>query len=120
MIKIDKQALKDRTKQFALRVISLVEALPKTTTGRTLGNQLIRSGTSVGANYRAACRGRSKAEFISKLNIVLEESDESQFWLELIIEANLMKPEQVTPLLEEAGELTAIFARSVYTARNNG
>lgn len=114
---MNQQELKDRTKQFALRVISLVEALPKTTAGRTIGNQLIRSGTSVAANYRAACRGRSKAEFISKLNVVLEESDESEFWLELIIEADLLKRKQVAPLLEEAGELTAIFARSAYTAR---
>ena len=116
---MDKQELKDRTKKFALRVISLVEALPKTTVGRAIGNQLIRSGTSVGANYRAACRGRSKAEFLSKLGIVLEESDESEFWMELIIEANLMKRERVEPLLKEADELTAIFARSIYTARKS-
>lgn len=116
---MDERELKNRTKRFALRIIKIVDALPKTTTGRALGNQLIRSGTSVGANCRAACRGRSKAEFLSKLGIVLEESDECEFWLELIIEANLIKRERVESLLQEACELTAIFAKSLYTARKN-
>jgi len=116
---MDERELKNRTKRFALRIIKIVDALLKTTTGRAIGNQLIRSGTSVGANYRAACRGRSKAEFLSKLGIVLEESDECEFWLELIIEADLIKCERVEPLLQEASELTAIFAKSLYTARKN-
>jgi len=115
---MDERELKNRTKQFALRIIKIVDALPKTTTGRAIGNQLVRSGTSVGANYRAACRGRSKAEFLSKLGIVLEESDECEFWLELIIEAGLIN-ERAEPLLQEACELTAIFAKSFYTARKN-
>src|SRR5216117_627594 len=108
--------LKQRTKQFALRVIKLVGALPKTTEGRAIGGQLIRSGTSVGANYRAACRGRSKAEFISKLGTVEEEADESAYWMELIIEAGCLKKDQVDPLRQEACELTAIMAASRLSA----
>ena len=80
--------LKKRTKQFALRILKLVAALPRTIAGRTIGGQLARSGTSVAANYRAACRARSKAEFISRLGVVEEEADESALWLELIIEVN--------------------------------
>jgi four helix bundle protein len=104
--------LKRRTKQFALRVLKLVAALPNTVEGRAIGGQLVRSGMSVGSNYRAACRGRSKAEFISKLGIVEEEADESAYWLEMIIAAGLMKPKRVTPLLQEANELTAIMVSS--------
>jgi four helix bundle protein len=98
--------LKKRTKQFALRVLKLVAALPKTVAGRAIGGQLVRSGTSVGANYRAACRGRSRAEFVAKLGVVEEEADESAFWMEMIIEGGLLKPKQVEPLLNEANELT--------------
>ena len=90
--------LKKRTKRFALRILKLVAALPRTIAGRTIGNQLARSGTSVPANYRAACRARSKAEFISKLGIVEEEADESAFWLEMIIEGELLKKQRVEPL----------------------
>lgn len=104
--------LKKRTKQFALRILKLISALPKTTAGRTIGNQLARSGTSVPANYRAACRGRSKAEFISKLGIVEEEADESAFWLELIIEGGLLQKSLVEPLWCEANELVAIMTSS--------
>ncbi len=104
--------LKIRTKQFGLRVIKLVSVLPKTVEGRAIANQLVRSGTSVGANYRAACRGRSKAEFISKLGTVEEEADESAYWLEMIIEAGLIKPKRVEPLLQEANELVAIMTAS--------
>lgn len=111
--------LKDRTKQFALRVMKLVDALPKTTSAITIGRQMVRSGTSVGANYRAACRGRSKAEFISKLGIVVEEADESCFWLELIIEGELLPEAKVQPLLKEADELTAIFVSSIKTSKDN-
>ena len=82
---MDEDELKRRTKRFALRVIKLVAALPKTVEGRTIGNQLVRAGTSVGANYRAACRARSKAEFIARLGVVEEEADESEYWMELII-----------------------------------
>ncbi|PYS82253.1 MAG: four helix bundle protein [Acidobacteria bacterium] len=109
---MDEKELKERTKRFSLRVIKLVGALPKTTEGRATGNQLIRSGTSVGANYRAACRGRSKPDFIAKLGIVEEEADESAFWMELIIESDIMKKELVEPLLQEANELVAIMTAS--------
>jgi four helix bundle protein len=91
----------------------------KSVTGRAIGNQLIRCGTSIGANYRAACRGRSKAEFNSKLHIVLEEADESMFWLELIMEGKLLDLDKIKPLYKEANELTAIFAKSYYTAKQN-
>ena len=114
-----REILKERTKQFALRIIKVVDALPKNATGRVIGDQLIRCGTSVGANYRAACRGRSKAEFSSKLHIVLEEADESIFWLELIIETELLPEKKIESLLKEANELTAIFARSYFTAKKN-
>ncbi|HQZ96249.1 MAG TPA: four helix bundle protein [Pyrinomonadaceae bacterium] len=109
--------LKDRTKKFALRVIKLVESLPKTVTGKTIGNQLIRSGTSVAANYRAACRARSTAEFISKLGIVEEETDESAFWIEMLVDSETLKAELVANLLDEANQLTAIWVSSINTAR---
>jgi four helix bundle protein len=108
--------LKQRTKKFALRVLRLVAALPRNIEGRAIAGQLVRSGTSVGANYRAACRGRSKAEFISKLGTVEEEADESAFWLELIIDGGLLKPERVAILHQEAEELTAIMAASRISA----
>lgn len=86
------EELKDRTKQFALRVLKLVAAMPKTIEGRAIASQLVRSGTSVAANYRATCRARSKAEFIAKIGIVLEEADEALLWFELIAEGNLLPP----------------------------
>jgi four helix bundle protein len=110
------QEMITRTKQFALRVMKLVEALPTSVAGRAIANQLMRSGTSVAANYRAACRARSKPEFIAKLGTVEEEADESAFWLELIIEGELLQEKQVRPLLTEAGELIAITAASKKTA----
>jgi four helix bundle protein len=108
--------LKIRTKQFALRILKLAAALPNTVEGRAIRDQLVRAGTSVAANYRAACRGRSRAEFIAKLGIVEEESDESAFWLELIIGAALLQENRVRPLHNEATELTRIMARSRITA----
>jgi four helix bundle protein len=108
--------LKKRTKQFALRVLKLVAALPNTVAGRAIGGQLVRSGTSVGSNYRAACRGRSRAEFVAKLGVVEEEADESAFWMELIIEGQLLKRKQVVSLLDEANELARIMAQSRITA----
>jgi four helix bundle protein len=105
-----------RTKLFSLRIIKLVSALPNNSVGKTIGNQLLRSGTSVGANYRAACRGRSTAEFISKLGIVEEEADECIYWLELIIESTLQPEILVRPLLQEANELLAITVASRKTA----
>jgi four helix bundle protein len=94
--------LKRRTKQFALRILKLVAALPNNVQGRAIAGQLVRAGTAVAANYRAACRGRSKAEFIAKLGTVEEEADESAFWMELIIEGGLLKAKQVESLLTEA------------------
>jgi four helix bundle protein len=111
-----KRELLDRTKQFALRVFKLVGALPRTIQGKVVAAQLIRSGTSVATNYRAACRARSKPEFIAKLGMVEEEADESAFWLELIIETDLLSGAKVKPLLVEAGEIVAIMASSKKTA----
>jgi len=108
--------LKKRTKQFALRILKLVAALPRTVVGRTIAGQLARAGTSVGANYRAARRARSKPEFVAKIVVVEEEADESAYWLELIIEGALLKPIQVEPLLVEANELARIMAQSRISA----
>ncbi len=109
--------LKERTKKFALRVIRPCESLPKGRTADVVGGQLSRCGTSVGANYRAACRGRSTAEFIAKMGVVEEECDESVFWMELIIEAGLMPEERLNDLMREADELLAISVSSIITAR---
>ncbi len=118
---MDEQDLKERTKQFALQVMKLVDSLPSTDSGRAIANQLVRAGTSVGANYRAAYRGRSKAEFASKLGTVLEESDECCFWMELIMDGQLLPSSQVEPLRQEANELTAILVASMRTVkRKNG
>lgn len=111
--------LKQRTKTFALRVMRLVEHLPKSNKGRVLGDQLLRSGTSVASNYRAACRARSTAEFIAKLGTVIEESDESALWLELIVEDGLLPAARIDPLLNEANELTAIFVAARRTAQRS-
>jgi four helix bundle protein len=113
---VNEHELIARTKQFALRVMKLVGALPRSIEGRSIAGQLMRSGTSVAANYRAACRARSKAEFIAKLGTVEEEADETAFWLELLIEGELMRHDRVRPLLTEAGELVAIIAASKRTA----
>src|SRR5215210_1425361 len=102
--------MKNRTKEFALRVVKLVRALPKSMEDRAIGNQLIRSGTAVAANYRAACRGRSRAEFATKIGVVLEEADESALSIELIIAANLVREPRCHALLAEADELVAIMA----------
>ncbi len=114
-----KDELKLRTKQYALRIIKLVNVLPRTVVGYAISRQLIRSGTSVGANYRAVCRSRSKAEFISKLGIVIEEADESAFWLEIIIDSGLMKKELIKPLFVETNEIIAIMSSSRITASQN-
>src|ERR1039457_4485728 len=104
-MKRDSEALKVRTKDFALRVLRLYRSLPRTEEARVLGTQLLRSSTSIGANYRAACRGRSRAEFVAKLGIVLEEADETVFWLELLLEGGIVKSEKLDDLLKEAQEL---------------
>jgi len=110
------EEMRARTKQFALRILKLAEALPRTVSGKTFANQIARSGTSVAANYRAAGKGRSKAEFIAKLGIAEEEADETQFWLEMIVESQLVKADLIQPLLQEARELTAIVAASRISA----
>jgi len=116
---VNKQDLKARTKQFALRVLKLVDALPDSRSARAIGGQLVRSGTSVGSNYRAACRARSRAEFAAKIGVVEEEADESAFWLELVMEHGLLAERLVRPLHIEAGELTAIMAASRMSALRN-
>jgi four helix bundle protein len=109
--------LRDGTKAFALEVVGLVEGLPRSRSADAIGNQLLRSGTSVGANYRAACRARSKREFLAKLGIVEGEADESQFWLDLIIARGLADEDPVLRLREEARQLVAIVVASIRTAR---
>jgi four helix bundle protein len=111
--------LKLRTKEFALRIIKLVGALPKSVEGRAIASQLVRSGTSVAANYRSACRARSRTEFVAKIGIALEEADETQLWLELIIDSSLLPVKRIEPLLHEAGELVAIFVSSRKSASSN-
>lgn len=113
------EQLRDRTKHFALRIIKLVGAIPKTIEGRAIANQLVRCGTSVAANYRATCRARSRTEFIAKMGVVLEEADEAQLWLELIIKARLLPAARVDPLLNETNELVAIFVASRKSASAN-
>jgi len=110
--------LKERTRLFSHRCLDVVDALPGKTSSRTLGNQLARSATSVGANYRAACRSRSKAEFIAKIGLVEEEADECAFWLEMIHERKLIPAKRLEHLLKEASELTAIMAASRKTAKS--
>ena len=116
---MNKGELKKRTKQYALRIIKLVNALPNNTVGWAIAKQLSRCGTSVGANYRAACRARSTKEFIAKLGIVIEEADESAFWLELIIENKMLKEKLVRPLLDETDEIISIMVSSSKTASKN-
>jgi four helix bundle protein len=112
------KALQARTKQFALRVIRLYRSLPPNGEAQVVGKQLLRSGTAVGANYRAACRSRSRAEWIAKIGIVLEEADESSYWLELLIDSGILHEKKVGALLKEATELTAIFTAAKQTARS--
>ena len=116
---MDAEELKTRTKKFGLDVNKLVESLPATQTGKVIGNQLLRSALSVGPNYRTACRGRSKADFISKVGITIEEADESQHWLEMLGEAGLVPQDKLKPLANEANELVAILIASAKTARAN-
>ena len=113
------ESLKQRLKEFALRIMHLCDHLPNTQAGRIVAGQLIRSSTSAGANYRAACRGRSPADFVAKLAIAEEEIDESAYWLDLIISRPLFKPVRVRPLYVEADELTRILTASRITAKRN-
>jgi four helix bundle protein len=113
---MNEQELKQRTNKFALRVLDLADALPQTRSGNVIAGQIIRSGSSGAANYRALCRAKSRADFINKTSIVEEEADESCFWLQLLIDRGLLAAGRVQPLLKEANELTAIFVASRKTA----
>jgi four helix bundle protein len=108
--------MKQRTQQFALGVLSLAEALPKTRTGNAIAHQIVRSGTSVGANYRALCRSKSRADFMNRASIIEEEADETAFWLEMVRDSGLLSAETIQPLLREANELVAMFVASRKTA----
>ena len=111
------EEFKRRTKAFALRIVRLVEALPKSRTADVIGKQLLRCGTSVGANYRAACRAKSQADFIAKMGIVEEECDESIYWMEILVEAGLMDEKHVNELKSEANEILSMVVSSIKTAR---
>ena len=111
------EELRKRTKQFAIRIVKLFRSLPRTEEARVIGRQVLRSGTSVAANYRAVCRARSKPEFIAKVGIVVEEADETVLWLELLVDTAIVSERKMTGLLTEANELLAIFAASQSTAR---
>lgn len=108
-----------RTKAFALRIIRLAESLPKSRTAEILGRQVLRSGTSVGANYRAARRAKSRADFINKLGTVEEESDETEYWLELLVDSGAVPAARLAPLIRECNELTAIIVATVRTSKRN-
>ena len=110
-------AMKERTKQFAIRIVAVTQSLPRSREGDVVGKQLLRSGTAVAANYRVVCRARSKAEFRSKMSIVVEEADETVFWLELLGDTEMVATGKLALLLKEANELLAICAASVRTAK---
>ena len=114
---VNENEFKNRTKQIALRVIRLVESLPKTTSAQIIGKQLLRAATSVGANYRAACRGKSEADVISKLSIVEEEADESLYWLELLVESNIVSENKLASLMQDTNEIVAMTVSSIKTLR---
>jgi four helix bundle protein len=118
-VDLDAEELKIRTKQLGLRIIRLIEALPPSKAANVIGNQLLRSGTSVGANYWAACRARSKPDFISKACIAIEEADESLYWMELLAEAGILPKERLAALMKETDEIVAILTASVKTARTS-
>jgi four helix bundle protein len=111
------EILRERTKQFAIRIVKMFRSLPRTEEARVLGRQVLRSGTSVAANYRAVCRSRSRADFISKLAVVTEEIDETVFWLELLVDTGIVPKVKMGKLLVEGNELVRIFGSSVHTAR---
>jgi four helix bundle protein len=114
---MNEEQFKARTRQLALEIISLVESLPRSRTADVIGRQLLRSGTSIGANYRAACRGKSKADVISKLAIVEEEADETIYWLDLLIESKIAEPSRVDSLMKETNEIVAMVVASIRTLR---
>ena len=114
---MNQEQMRNRTKEFAKQIINLCRQLPENREGRLIGNQIFRSGTSVGSNYRAVCRARSKADFIAKIGLVLEETDETLYWLELIDEKKIMKNGALKEIKKEANELVAIFVSTVNKAR---
>lgn len=116
---VDQAEMKQRTKAFALDVVRFTESLPRTRSGEVIARQLVRSATSVGANYRAVCRARSRADFISKLGIVAEETDESLYWMELLVESGAVAEKQLAGLMSEANEICAILTSSIKRARTN-
>jgi four helix bundle protein len=115
---VDERTFKERTKKFALAVVKLVESLPRSRTAEVLGRQLLRSGTSLGANYRAACRGRSPSDVVSKLGIVEEEANESAYWMELLAEAGIVPGDGINSLKKEANEILAMTVASIKTLRS--
>lgn len=116
---MNREEMKNRTKEFSKRVINLCRSLPNNREGRLIGDQVFRSGTSVGSNYRAACRARSKADFIYKLGVVLEEADESLYWMEILSESRVVGTARLKPLMNEANELISIFVASINSAKDN-
>ena len=112
------EQMKERTMQYALRIIKVARSLPRGTAERDIGRQLLRAGTSVAANYRAACRGRSRAEFVAKLGVVEEEADESLFWMEVLVRSEIVKREKLADLMKEGDEIVAMVVRSKQTARS--
>ena len=114
------EELRDRTKAFAIRIVKLYRSLPNTADSHVVGKQLLRCGTSVAANYRAACRGRSRAEWIAKIGLVVEEADETVFWLEMLSDCDIVSGQRCAEILKEARELSAIFTASQHTARRVG
>ena len=114
---MNRDGFKTRTRAFALRIIRLAESLPDTPTARVIRGQMIRSGSSVGANYRAACRAKSKADFISKMGTVEEEADETMYWMELLIDADIVQRTRLEGLLDEANQILSIVVSSIKTAR---
>ncbi len=115
----DAKQLQQRTKDFAIRIIRAFIRFPKEEASRIIGRQFVRSGTSVAANYRASCRSRSRADFISKISVVAEEADETLFWLELLVESQLIGRQVVQPLMSECEQLVKIFSASLTTAKRN-
>jgi len=115
---MDERTFKERTRKFALAVVKVVEALPRTRTAEVLGRQLLRAGTSVGANYRAACRGRSAVDVVAKLGIVEEEADECIYWMELLSDSGVVPLDRLAPLKKEANEIVAMTVASIKTLRS--
>jgi len=114
------EELRSRTKSFAVRIVKVYRSLPRTTDAQVMGKQLLRCGTSVAANYRASCRARSRAEFAARIGIVVEEADETGFWLEMLSDTNIVKAERLKDLLQESRELTAIFSATRQSVRRRG